>query len=112
MTILHLTLLLAWGYETTLVQHHIKPDAPDAAVIALAQSLDAVLMTVDMDFSNIVNYPPQNYGGIIVIRTGGGDDILLHSTLQRALSDLYRENLRGALVVVTATHYRVRHHEN
>lgn len=63
-----LGLLQDWGYEATLLQDHTSPNAPDPEVIQLAQALDAVLLTVDKDFSNVLHYPPQDYGGIIVIR--------------------------------------------
>ena len=61
-------LLSGWGYEAELSSAHIPQDAPDTDVIALAQRLEAVLLTVDLDFANILDYPPADYGGIIVLR--------------------------------------------
>lgn len=103
-----LRVLREWGYEANPLKQYIKPDADDPDVISLAQSLDAVLLTADMDFSNILDYPPQNYQGIIVIRYQAAQEEESMATLQNALHDLYRDELRKALVVITANRYRVR----
>ncbi len=101
-------LLIEWGYQAHLLRQHIKADSEDPDVLALATSLDAVLLTIDSDFSNILNYPPQNYTGIIVLRYRLADEKVLNETLKQALSDLYRDNLRGVLVVVKPDRYRIR----
>jgi len=103
-----LHLVQSWGYDISPVKQYISPDSPDSAVIALAQQLDAVLLTVDMDFANILNYPPENYGGIIVMRYELSEEPALIVTLQSAFSDLYRDELRSAIVVVEPKRYRVR----
>ncbi|MFC1960506.1 DUF5615 family PIN-like protein [Chloroflexota bacterium] len=101
-------LLREWGYEADLLQEHTRANAPDSDVIQLAQSLDAALLTVDKDFSNVLHYPPQDYAGIIVIRYLLLEEDLLIATLHQALSDLYRADLRGTLVIVTPNRYRIR----
>jgi predicted nuclease of predicted toxin-antitoxin system len=101
--------LESWGYEVTLLREISKPSDPDERVIELAQNLDAVLLTVDMDFANIVDYPPQNFAGIVVVRHQISDQLALEKSLKQAMADLYRDDLRGVLVVVTANRYRIRH---
>lgn len=96
------------GYDADISASHIPRDAPDADVLALAQTLDAVLLTEDLDFSNILDYPPQNYAGIIVLRYMPIEEALIDATLKQTLADLYRDGLRRALVVVSAGRYRVR----
>ena len=103
-----LNLLKSWGYTATAVNQHIAADSDDSDVIQLAQKLDAVLVTVDMDFSNIFDYPPQNYAGIVVIRYEPIDEAAVISTLQQALQDLDRDKLRGALIIVQPKRYRIR----
>jgi hypothetical protein len=56
----YLRLVQAWGYEADITINHIPQDANDTEVIALAQKLDAVLLTIDLDFSNILDYPPED----------------------------------------------------
>ena len=103
-----LTLIASWGYEASLLSEHSKPDIPDGEVVAIAQQLDAVFLTVDMDFSNILTYPPQDYAGIVVIRYQARNEAQVIDALRQALEDLYRDDLRGALVVISEDHYRVR----
>ncbi len=43
--------------------------ATDERIIAWAKRNKAVLITRDLDFANIFNFPPKNYFGIVVIRT-------------------------------------------
>ncbi len=104
----YLRLLNEWGYEASLLTDHTAADAPDDEVIRLARQLDAALLTVDMDFANVLVYPPQKYGGIIVMRYPIGEEEALDDTLRQMLAHLYRDELRGALIVVTPHRYRIR----
>lgn len=104
----YLSLLKSWGYNAALLSQHIPADSADPDVLKLAQTLDAVLLTVDLDFSNILLYPPQNYVGIMVMRYAVKDEAALTATLQTALNSLKRDELRGALVIVEPRRYRVR----
>lgn len=105
---LYAKLLVEWGYQVHLLRAHIRPDSDDPDVLALTTSLDAVLLTVDTDFSNILNYPPQNYAGMVILRYRLADEKVLNETLKQALADLYRDDLRGVLVVVKPNRYRIR----
>jgi predicted nuclease of predicted toxin-antitoxin system len=104
----YLRLLQEWGYESTVLDEHIAADADDADVIALAQELDAVLLTADLDFANILDYPPADHAGIVVMRYEATDETGITATLKQALTDLYRDDLRGALVIVEPQRYRIR----
>ena len=103
-----LRILKSWGYEISLLQEHIAPDSDDSDVIEIAQKLDAALITEDMDFSNIFDYPPKDFGGIIVIRYSAKEEVKTINSLKRALEDLYRDDLRGVLVVISSERYRIR----
>jgi predicted nuclease of predicted toxin-antitoxin system len=105
----YLRLLQLWGYTADITINHIRQDATDSDVIALAQALDAVLLTVDLDFANILDYPPEYYGGIIVLRYQANEETMVDKALRQALDTLYREGLRGVLVIVSAGKYRIRH---
>ncbi len=104
----YLRLLHEWGYSVALMSAYIPADAPDTDVMALAGKLDAVLLTADLDFANILDYPPANYDGIVVMRYRAEDETGIDHTLKSMLDDLYRDNLRGLLVIVSPSRYRVR----
>lgn len=101
-------LLNEWGYEACRLTEHLEADADDVDVIARAQALDAVLLTIDLDFANILDYPPASYSGILVMRYQAVVEDAVTITLHQALDDLYREGLRGKLVIIEPTRYRVR----
>lgn len=101
-------LLSEWGYPVALLTEHLPADAPDSDVLQTAQQLDAVVLTVDLDFANIIDYPPKQYAGIVVLRYQARDQDALDQTLKTAFSDLYQDDMRGTLIVVSPRRYRVR----
>jgi len=43
-------------------------DSSDAVVIAKAQEVNAILLSLNGDFADIVVYPPRNYRGIVALQ--------------------------------------------
>lgn len=62
------TALLKVGHEVEFARDIGLGAAADQDVAAHARSTDAVLLTRDLDFANIRQYPPENYAGIVVLR--------------------------------------------
>lgn len=58
-------LLIDAGHEVFLLRDHMPTDSPDSLVIEKAQVIDAVLLSLNGDFADIVTYPPANYTGDI-----------------------------------------------
>jgi len=56
------------GFTVLKLRDFLPVVSPDELVIQKAQELEAVLLTLDGDFSNIINYPPPNFGGIISLQ--------------------------------------------
>lgn len=104
----YMRLLGEWGYQAAASTEHIAQDAQDSEVIALAQTLDAALLTIDMDFANILEYPPAKYGGIVVLRYKIEDEAEVDTSLRAALDDLHPDELRKTLVIVSPGRYRIR----
>jgi len=50
------------------LRDHIPKDSPDPIVIEKANELDTILISLNGDFSDIVNYPPRKYKGIIALQ--------------------------------------------
>jgi predicted nuclease of predicted toxin-antitoxin system len=96
------------GHTPHASSSHIQFDAPDTDVIALAQELDAVLLTVDLDFANILDYPPEQYEGIVVMRYHITSEAEITSTLKLVFSELTRDEMRKALIIVSPRSYRIR----
>ena len=47
------------GHEVLRLKNHIPTDSPDSVVISKAQELDAILISLNGDFADIVTYPQQ-----------------------------------------------------
>jgi predicted nuclease of predicted toxin-antitoxin system len=102
----YLKLIQGWGYDTIELRSIQPEDTPDSQVIVEAKRLNAVLLTVDLDFSNVLNYPPQAYSGIVVMRYDASQEGALDETLRLALQE--QTPLTGLLIVVSQGKYRVR----
>ena len=95
----------------TSARDYLATDAPDLVVIAKAQSLDAILLSLNGDFADIVSYPHGNYKGIVAMR------IRNHPEVTTQLTDRLVEYLTaypdashyvGKLLVVEAHQIRIR----
>jgi len=56
------------GHEILRLKDSISVDSPDPVVIAKAHELDAILLSLNGDFADIVSYPPADYKGIIALQ--------------------------------------------
>ena len=97
--------------EVFVLKEHIPPDSKDPAVIAKAQELDAILVSLDGDFSDIVTYPPADYCGIVSLQIRNHPEAIPH-LINRLLA--YCKNFsdmshyRGKLLLVEVHRIRVR----
>src|SRR6267378_1630689 len=56
------------GHDVTVLREVLPIRSPDPEVIAKAQELDAILVSLNGDFADIVTYPPTAYRGIVAIQ--------------------------------------------
>ncbi len=105
------TTLEAEEHEVLRLRNQMATDAPDTDVIEKAQSLDALLLSLNSDFSDIVRYPPSKYGGIVSMqvrnRPEGLDQITKRLTTYLSTHP-EREHYRGKLLLVEAHRIRIR----
>lgn len=93
------------------MRDHLPTDAPDALVIEKAQEVDAILISLNGDFADIVTYPPTEYKGIIALQVRNHPKIL--PNLMERLKDYLSANdnmqhYMGKLFVVEGHRIRVR----
>lgn len=97
------------GCEVFVLGDFIPIESPDRVVIAKAQELQAILVSLNGDFADIVTYPPSAYKGIISIQLKNHPEIIpqLMARLIEYLSLSDRgEHYRGKLLIVEV--YRIR----
>jgi len=61
--------LKAAGHDAETVRDEALESAADDIVLAACDRESRVLVTEDLDFANVVAYPPERHQGIMVLRT-------------------------------------------
>lgn len=64
------------GHEVIILKEHIPRDSSDSIVIAKAQELDAILVSLNGDFADIVTYPPSEYKGIVSLQVRNHPEVI------------------------------------
>jgi predicted nuclease of predicted toxin-antitoxin system len=64
------------GHQVALLREVLPIRSIDPVVIAKAQELDPILLSLNGDFADIVTYPPGNYGGIVGIQLHNHPEII------------------------------------
>lgn len=97
------------GHEATTVREQGLHGTEDPALYDHCHSEGYVLVTLDLDFSNVIRYPPEPTPGLVVLR--GPDDLFptVKILIQTLLAGLTRETPAGHLWIVEAG--RIRIHE-
>jgi predicted nuclease of predicted toxin-antitoxin system len=103
--------LTSQGHEVLRLRDHIDPESPDPIVIARAQKLDAILLSLNGDFADIVTYPPSQYLGIVALEVHDHPEVI-PVILQRlsAYTTAHPEPAehRGRLLVAAPHRIRIR----
>ena len=66
------------GHTVYRLRDHLPVASPDEAVIAHTQQMNALLVSLNGDFSDIVRYPPAQYKGIIALQVKNHPEIIPH----------------------------------
>jgi len=96
------------GFEVTTIAELGLSGIDDREVISKAQKVNAVLITNDKGFSDIYEYPPEDYKGIVVLK------MKPHLEYVQQVNETFRflleeeREFRGKLFIVDNKKYRVR----
>jgi hypothetical protein len=77
-----ISILRQAGHELFVLRDHLPKNSPDELVIAKAQDLNAILLSLNGDFADIVRYPPKQFGGIIAAQIHDHPEVI-PPTMQR-----------------------------
>jgi len=81
----------------------------DARLIDVCNREQRALVAFDLDFANIIAYPPAAHAGIVVLRLGDQSYAAAEAALHRIVALLRQESLVGTLWIVEEQ--RIRIHE-
>jgi predicted nuclease of predicted toxin-antitoxin system len=99
------------GHDATTVREQGLYGSEDPDLFNHCVSEGRALVTLDLDFSNILRYPPEKSSGVIVFR--GPDDLFptVKILMQTFVEALTSENPAGHLWIVEPRRIRI-HEEN
>lgn len=101
-------LLRQHGHDAKSVHDQGLMGFADPAVAAVCQVEKRAIVTLDLDFADIRNYPPANYAGIIVLRPAVQLVPALIRMMDKVLALLGAEPLEGHLWIVDDHRVRIR----
>lgn len=96
------------AYEAHSVVQQGLGGQPDERVIDVCSREQRTLVTLDLDFSNILAYPPAKFAGIIVLRLPNQAYLTVEAAIKRVLELLPQEPLVGMLWIVEERRIRIR----
>lgn len=94
------------GFEADTVGDESLSGADDEAIANRVRAEKRILVTLDLDFSNIRAYPPDEYAGIIVLRLKTQDKPTVLRYVRRVAAAVEQRNPDDELWIVQ--HDRIR----
>lgn len=95
------------GHDVETLAREGLGGADDDAVYDACRREERALVTLDLDFSNPLRFPPGVTEGIVVVRPPRNVLPMIRSTLASALPDLKSRPLKGRLWIVEPGRIRV-----
>jgi predicted nuclease of predicted toxin-antitoxin system len=96
------------GYDAHTVAEEGLAGAQDASVLQACVAEDRVLITLDLDFSDIRTYPPGSYPGVWVLRPSKQTFKAIEALVQAGVRLSAVERMRGQLWVIDEKRVRIR----
>ncbi|MDA0747790.1 MAG: DUF5615 family PIN-like protein [bacterium] len=101
-------LLRQLGHDAATVLEQNMGGEKDSAISTICQQEKRSLITLDLNFSDIRTYPPNQFSGIIVLRLKRQDKPYVLDTISRLIPRLSTESLESHLWIVEDDQIRIR----
>ena len=96
------------GHDVHTVREESLQGATDKRIYEICCDEERCLVTLDLDFTDVVRFPPQNAGGIVVIRVPRNPSLtLLESLVRQFLQALEQMSVQHRLWIVEVGRIRV-----
>jgi predicted nuclease of predicted toxin-antitoxin system len=95
------------GHDACTARQQTLNGRPDIELAAACRSERRAIVTLDLDFSDITAFPPEEYAGIIVLRVRSQSKPHIVAVFQSVLPLLDTEPLDGYLWIVEEHRVRV-----
>ena len=97
-----------WGHDIITAWEVGLSGKSDDEILEYAVKEKRILITADLDFSNVRHYPPSDHWGIIVLKIKPSILPNVHNILRSLLQQESQEYFSNALIVVDRNKYRLR----
>lgn len=101
-------LLTAAGHDALTVYQQSLGGAPDERIVEVCQDEDRILITADLDLSDIRRYPPSQAPGYMLLRMPRQSKKALLDLLAKAIPMLALHPINGRLWIVEPDRLRIR----
>lgn len=101
-------LLIKNGHDCHNVYDEDIAGGSDDQLISICNDEQRILLTLDLDFSDIIRYPPREFSGIVVLRLSRQDVSALLNRLEEILPLLEEMDLSKHLVIINDSRVRLR----
>jgi predicted nuclease of predicted toxin-antitoxin system len=105
-------LLRSAGHDALTVFDQKLIGESDSRILDICQEEERTLITLDLDFSDVRSYPPQEHFGLVVLRLHRQDKPYVLETIRRIVSLLKKEQIEGRLWILEENRIRVRGEES
>jgi predicted nuclease of predicted toxin-antitoxin system len=101
-------LLIAAGHDALTVKEQNLTGHPDPEIAFVCSKEGRIIVSLDMDFSDIRTYPPYKHAGIMVIRADRQDRNTVVEIFRPALDLLSKEPVDRKLWIIEKDRIRIR----
>jgi predicted nuclease of predicted toxin-antitoxin system len=95
------------GFDAETVLQEGLGGSPDDSLAAVCKEEGRALVTLDLDFSDIRTYPPEEYPGFIVLRIHNHFISNITVIMRKVTALLQKERLKGAIWSVDERRVRI-----
>jgi len=104
----HVALLERAGYDARSVYDQELSGAEDAALWERVVEEQRFFITLDLDFSDVRQFPPGSHPGILLLRPRNSSRTAVTSVLERVLREYPLDQLAGCLTIADEVYTRIR----
>ena len=104
-------LLHSGGHDALTVFDQKLIGQDDRRILDICKAEERALITLDLDFSDVRSYPPQEYFGLIVLRLRRQDKAYVREIIRRIIPLFAQEQVEYRLWIVEENRIRVRGEE-
>jgi predicted nuclease of predicted toxin-antitoxin system len=95
------------GHDVSTVYDQGLRGREDHEIAEACRAEGRVIISLDLDFSNLQMFPPENYAGLIVLRLRAKGRSAVRNVFGRVLAHLDREPIVGRLWIVDEQRIRI-----